>query len=253
MGVEDDAGNEPEEMKVGEAKGADDAADPFENAPWVTEQGRREFEELMQKQGVDAKSEVWHRYARRFLEEERARRGPDAPEDDEEEMLQRSGVFDDDEEFEPGGAGNPERDSIRGTGAGSARGYSEPIDGRAVRTTRPPDCLSEKECMLHRVTHYPYRSWCPCCRARRGIASQHRRGGAEVDTGAEFHFDYCFLRNRPSSEAATTLVGVDRLSGGVLAHVVPHQGTRFEWAAACPEQDVKRFWLQLKAGGSLRC
>ena len=105
-------------------------------------------------------------------------------------MLERSGVFDDDEELEPGGDENPERDSIRGESAGSARGSCEPIDGRSILTTRPPECPSEKEWLLRRVTHYPYRSWCPCCRAGRGIASKHRRRGAEVQTGAEFHFDY---------------------------------------------------------------
>ena len=61
MGVEDDAGLESEEMEVGDVGGEEDAADPFENAPLVTKQGRREFEEVMQQQGWDAKSEVWHR------------------------------------------------------------------------------------------------------------------------------------------------------------------------------------------------
>ena len=38
-----------------------------------------------------------------------------------------------------------------------------------------------------------------------------------------------------------TLVGVDKASDAVLAHVVPAKGTRFDWAAAQLDRDVRRF------------
>ena len=40
---------------------------------------------------------------------------------------------------------------------------------------------------------------------------------------------------------ATTLVGTDRASKAVLAHVVPQKGTQFDWVATRLEQDVRRF------------
>ena len=46
-------------------------------------------------------------------------------------------------------------------------------------------------------------------------------GGEEVETGPEFHFDYCFLTGLPGEDPATTFVGVDKYTQGVLAHVVP--------------------------------
>ena len=38
-----------------------------------------------------------------------------------------------------------------------------------------------------------------------------------------------------------TLVGVDKASDAILAHVVPEKGTRFEWVATQLERDVRRF------------
>ena len=57
----------------------------------------------------------------------------------------------------------------------------------------------------------------------------------------ELHFDYCFLTNKPGSESATTIVGVDKYTQGVLAHVVPKKGTEFQWIAKQLDLDVKRF------------
>ena len=38
-----------------------------------------------------------------------------------------------------------------------------------------------------------------------------------------------------------TLVGVDKSTDAILAHVVPEKGTRFEWVATQLERDVRRF------------
>ena len=109
--------------------------------------------------------------------------------------------------------------------------------------TKPVPCVpTAKERRGHNLTHYPFRAWCVCCVAGRATAAPHFRGGdKEVPAGGELHFDYCFLRSRPTEEPATTIVGVDRSTEGVLAHVVPAKGTAYEWVAIQLEKDVRKF------------
>ena len=40
---------------------------------------------------------------------------------------------------------------------------------------------------------------------------------------------------------ATSLVGVDKYTNGILAHVVPKKGTAFQWVAAELDRDVRKF------------
>ena len=121
-------------------------------------------------------------------------------------------------------------------------GEEDEDESRPVRTRIASYAPTLRERREHNVTHYPFRSWCPCCVAGRAAAAPHFRGGdKEIPVGGEFHFDYCFLRKRPASEPATTLVGVDRTTQGIVAHVVPKKGTQFEWVAAQLEKDVRKF------------
>ena len=148
--------------------------------------------------------------------------------------------------------GNGETDKMDGEGGVEnvegdgclPRGYEVgQEEGRDVRSKRPPQALSEQEWRAHRVSHYPYRSWCPDCVAGRGVASAHRRRHEDDHSplAAEFHFDDCLLRNRAAKECATTLVGVDKRTQGALAHVVPEKGSRFDGVATQLERDVRRF------------
>ena len=78
--------------------------------------------------------------------------------------------------------------------------------------------------------------------AGRAVAGRHVSSKDEIDPRAgEFHFDYCFLKNEVREEAAVTLVGVDKASDAVLAHVVPEKGTRFDWVAEQLDRDIRRF------------
>ena len=105
----------------------------------------------------------------------------------------------------------------------------EPTEGRKVRVPTLPYVPTEKERRDHNVTHYPHRTWCEICMAGRAVAGAHRRNDEESDPSAgEFHFDYCFLKNKVAEDPAVTLVGVDKASDAILAHVVPDKGTRFE-------------------------
>ena len=101
----------------------------------------------------------------------------------------------DDEELE-------EAETIHGSRAGSAvredehedrpekdmrarHDHDQAEEGRAVKTKRPSSCLSEAEWREHRVTHYPYRSWCPYCKTARGVAGKHKRGEPDEVTGPD--------------------------------------------------------------------
>ena len=78
--------------------------------------------------------------------------------------------------------------------------------------------------------------------AGRAVAGKHYSSKDEVDPNAgELHFDYCVLKNGTQDEPAVTLVGVDKASDAILAHVVPEKGTKFEWVAAQLDLDVRKF------------
>ena len=118
----------------------------------------------------------------------------------------------------------------------------EPEEGRRMRGPTTQYVPTENERREHNLTHYPHRTWCECCMAGRAVAGRHVASKDETDPRAgEFHFDYCFLKNEVREEAAVTLVGVDKASDAVLAHVVPENGTRFDWVAEQLDRDMHRF------------
>ena len=172
-------------------------------------------------------------------------------EQDEYEDLVRSGVWDDEECGDNGGedergrsSGNGRGEGLgRSSGSGGGRGVVEPdVEGRPVRTATPPYVPSAKERRDHDATHYPPGSWCRYCVEGRGIASPHGRNAEEkIGDVGELHLDYCFIHGKPGAESATTIVGVDKYSHAVLAHVVPKRGTEFEWAAKQLDRDAKKF------------
>ena len=86
-------------------------------------------------------------------------------EDEEDEELLRSGVFDDDVSGDGGDRGERGRSSgeaeRRGRSSGSGCGFMEPEEeGRPVRAPNPPYVHTAKERGEHSATHYPPRSWC---------------------------------------------------------------------------------------------
>ena len=75
----------------------------------------------------------------------------------------------------------------------------------------------------------------------RAVAGAHSRNKDESDPLAgKFHFDYCFLKNEVKDDPAVTLVGVDKATDAILAHVVPEKATRFERVATQLARDVRR-------------
>ena len=89
-----------------------------------------------------------------------------------------------------------------------AAAQEEAPEERVIDRKKPPSAPSEEEWRKHRLTHWPYRSWCPICVAARAVEDAHRlRGPPSEADGPEIHWDYCFLRNRPGDPSVPVLVG----------------------------------------------
>ena len=68
-------------------------------------------------------------------------------------------------------------------------------ESRAPRVARRPYTPSKAEVEAHYPLHLEYRSWCPHCRAGRGISMQHRYcpDVDESHLGVTWSLDYCFM------------------------------------------------------------
>ena len=94
------------------------------------------------------------------------------------------------------------------------------------------------ERLEHNKTHFPYRSWCPICVAARGLPHPHRAKPAEERTVPTVCYDYCFLRNQQGGTYASVLVGKDRDSKLLSAHVVPSKGSEHHWVVLQTARDI---------------
>ena len=88
---------------------------------------------------------------------------------------------------------------------------------------------SEYEQSQHRLTHVPYRAWCPSCIAHRARADRHERTGeAHAGEVPTVSFDYFFTKSdglggeHDEAEKITSLVVVDSQTGFVSC--IPLEG-----------------------------
>ena len=135
--------------------------------------------------------------------------GADEDKDDEEAAAADDGqVHDqaggDDEEADAGGEGEAEAQQ----------------PSRRTPSTRP----TAAEMRAHRVSHLPFRDWCPECVAGRAKDWPHRQQ-KEVEelTVPEVSMDYCFIREEAGDDYSVVLVGKDRGTKLILSHVVPNK------------------------------
>ena len=112
----------------------------------------------------------------------------------------------------PGGGGRGGRGSEEDRRPGGSDGEGEEaVTVVRRRVARQP---TQEEIRLHRITHLPYREWCPECVA--GAANDHahpRRKMGDDDRleVPEIHWDYCFPRDKAQGEqSVVVLVGRDR-------------------------------------------
>ena len=142
--------------------------------------------------------------------------GDDGLEDDEEAAAEPDLAFTRAQGGADGDAGREGAEDEEQEHDGEAQ---QPL--RRSSSTRP----TTAELRAHRVSHLPFRDWCPECVAGRAKDWPHRQN-KEVEQLAvpEVNLDYCFLRDEAGEEYSVVLVGKDRETKLMLAHVVPMKG-----------------------------
>ena len=150
----------------------------------------------------------------------------DEPEDEDEEELEDSredGLFGQEEEFE------------------------EVQEAREVKTRALPKGPSEEQMRVHQLTHYPFRSWCPLCVAGRAKNWPLFRQEVIDDGGVPIIcFDYCFLRDHPGGESVPVLVGREKKTKMMIAHVVPFKGGGVDWLVGQLIRDLRKMGVHGK-------
>ena len=83
----------------------------------------------------------------------------------------------------------------------------ESEEARRGISRKPPVSPSPEELRIHRLTHYPFRSWCPACVAGRAKSWPHQRRQEDDDEDGvpSVSFDYCFLRDTPGVSRSLSL------------------------------------------------
>ena len=117
---------------------------------------------------------------------------------------------------------------------------------RAPRVARRPYTPSKTEVEAHYPLHLEYRSWCPHCRAGRGISMQHRYcpDVDESHIGVTWSLDYCFMTPEDAEDDMhAILIVYDHSKHGLWALAVDRKGA--------DESVVK--WLVEKVRGMRVC
>ena len=77
-------------------------------------------------------------------------------------------------------------------------------EAREVRAPPIPITPSQQEVERHRLTHRPYRAWCPHCVRGKGRADQHRRSSQKEEWQGvpKLASDYFYIgQRRPTNRA----------------------------------------------------
>ena len=123
----------------------------------------------------------------------------------------------------------------------------ETEEAREGRARAPPKSPSAEELRVHRLTHYPFRSWCPACIAGRAKNWPHLRSDEFRESDyPTICFDYCFLRDSTGGDSVPVLVGRERGSKFVIAHVVPFKGAGADWVVGQLLRDLRKMGVHGK-------
>ena len=100
-------------------------------------------------------------------------------------------------------------------------------EARSARPATTPKTPTPEEYRIHRLTHLPYRSWCPHCVKAKKRNPSHRRIGKEGKRNIPvISMDYMFVNNKGEDHANPTLVIKDHWRGGVWAFMVIRKGSQ---------------------------
>ena len=156
--------------------------------------------------------------------------------------MNKEGVLEPAEEEEGGGAERKRARQEESPGeAAREEGAGESEEAREVKAPRIPDAPSRAQVLQHRLTHRPYRSWCPHCVRGKGRADQHRRSSQkDIESDIpKLASDYFFIgQRRPAGreerereedqaekEGQTPIIVLkDTKSKALFAHVCPRKG-----------------------------
>ena len=117
---------------------------------------------------------------------------------------------------------------------------------REVKSRPMPKGPTGEERRKHRLTHYPFRSWCPVCVAGKSKDFPHRRREEEQREFPELSLDYAFPRKEKGGESVTVLIGKDRKSKLRVAHVVPVKGAGMKWIVDQVVRDIRKLGIHGK-------
>ena len=124
---------------------------------------------------------------------------------------------------------------------GEDLGVDEEERGGKRRDRPHPKKPTAQEVEVHEKSHLPFRSWCRVCMAARGVSDPHRRRRDKDEYQVPMvSLDYAFLRNKPKDPCAVVLVGKDRDSGALMAHIVPMKGAETEWVVKQVIKDIRQ-------------
>ena len=86
-------------------------------------------------------------------------------------------------------------------------GRQEGEEAQVPMRRKPAGTPTEEEVRAHRVSHLPFRDWCPECVAGRAKEwPQRARNSPETLTVPEVHLDYCFIREVAGEDYSVVLV-----------------------------------------------
>ena len=118
---------------------------------------------------------------------------------------------------------------------------TESPEAREARVLPSPARPSAEAIEKHKVTHLPYRSWCPVCVKAKGKEDAHRRKKTTKDKMDQnnrlpkISMDYQELKSRakkgPSEddEVVKIIVGIDEATGCKMSYRVKSKGAQDTW------------------------
>ena len=122
------------------------------------------------------------------------------------------------------------RDSAMQKGGSSNDDNTEPemdMDEimRDAKMLNLPPMPSVEEYLKHKVTHMPFKAWCPICVRNQAQNPPHRKN-QHVRTFPSFHIDYMFMNPNVDEEQSNCpmLVIKEKNSGGIWALPVVRKG-----------------------------
>ena len=114
-------------------------------------------------------------------------------------------------------------------------------EARKTRQLASPYTPTAKEVEEHRLTHLPYRSWCPECVQGRARNRPHRRAEQPKEYRVpQVVVDYAFLGDKEDTETLAIQVARGVWSGYLLARAIPRKGLSHEHGAQELVRDIEK-------------